>query len=630
MTVSNCTRFHCLTLGLLASVLGSPLSAREHAPALKPEVKEIISAYQAVFTSPPKTLPSNTAVDSPLLGNGDFLMTFGGAPQQQRFYLSKNELWLLNRSFKTTDRASCPLSLGYFQLEAPGLKGANYNVSQDVFTATTRGQYRQKDGSGLNLTCRTIATDNLCLIDLEAVGKDQPLRLRMEPNYGRGSSASSTFSDGIGLATRAFSSGVDLPSGVSIAWKVLGGKLKTWPEVTDPIGYHATQNLHLGSEQGRWGFQGSVADLRIYNSNSDGKRPLPKPLFTAFVGKEAKTFDGKTSVDGGKVSLPLTFLTIRCKIKIDAFAEDANYILSGGVWNKATSLILCQGKLRFTVQGRYVQTSDPLPTGEWIDVQAIRDGGCWKIMVNGKQAAIKGTPSTVLPAVGGFVLKAGQHATVVMAMTGLYGDGEDYSAKAVKTLKAIKPRKLPGLIAKHEAWWAQFWSKSFVDIPDKVLEQRYYLSQYVIASASRVYDFPPGIFGWVTTETPLWRGDYHLNYNHVAPFYGLYAANHIEQADPCHAPLLANADQARELCRKSLKVEGIYQYVGIGPKGTLATPLALMQKSNSSYSCVPLMFRWYTTYDLDFAREAYPFVRDVALFWENWLKFENDRYVIYK
>ena len=34
----------------------------------------------------------------------------------------------------------------------------------------------------------------------------------------------------------------------------------------------------------------------------------------------------------------------------------------------------------------------------------------------------------------------------------------------------------------------------------------------------------------------VWEGDYHLNYNHMAPFYGLYSSNHIEQADPYHAP----------------------------------------------------------------------------------------------
>ena len=207
-------------------------------------------------------------------------------------------------------------------------------------------------------------------------------------------------------------------------------------------------------------------------------------------------------------------------------------------------------------------------------------------------------------------------------------DTEDFTAAASERAARFRAEDLDAVRAAHEAWWRDFWGKAFVEIPDKTIEQRYYLSNYVMASASRVRDFPPGHVGWATTDNSLWNGDYHLNYNHVAPFYGLYAGNRIEQADPCHGPILANAEQARELCRRKLGVEGIFQYIAIGPRGSLSGAIALMQKSCASYSCVPLAFRWYATYDLDFARQAYPFVRDVALFWENWLKFENGRYVI--
>ena len=126
-----------------------------------------------------------------------------------------------------------------------------------------------------------------------------------------------------------------------------------------------------------------------------------------------------------------------------------------------------------------------------------------------------------------------------------------------------------------------------------------------------------------------WRGDYHLNYNHVAPFYGLYAANHLAQADPCHGPILANLEKAKEDCRHELGVPGVCQRVGIGPKGAIADVKFHGQKSNSAYSCVPLAFRWYATYDPDFGRKAYPFVRETATFWENWLKFENGRGCVY-
>lgn len=235
-----------------------------------------------------------------------------------------------------------------------------------------------------------------------------------------------------------------------------------------------------------------------------------------------------------------------------------------------------------------------------------------------------------------FMLEPGKPVVLVAAVCSVFDD-RNFRAVAVERARGLNAERLAELRKAHEGWWRKFWNESFIEIPDKVLEQRYYLSNYLMASASRVCDFPPGLFGWVTTDNPAWFGDYHMNYNHVAPFYGLYAANHIGQADPCHGPILASLEQARALCRKSLGIPGLLQVVGIGPKGSLADIALHGQKSNSSYSCVPLAFRWYATYDLEFGRQAYPFVRETAAFWENWLKFEpfnpaqgkDGRYVIH-
>jgi len=43
---------------------------------------------------------------------------------------------------------------------------------------------------------------------------------------------------------------------------------------------------------------------------------------------------------------------------------------------------------------------------------------------------------------------------------------------------------------------------------------------------------------------------------------------------------------------------------------------------------MPLASTWYATYDLAFARKAYPFVREVAVFWEHFLVREGERFVI--
>jgi hypothetical protein len=246
-----------------------------------------------------------------------------------------------------------------------------------------------------------------------------------------------------------------------------------------------------------------------------------------------------------------------------------------------------------------------------------------------------------------FTLKVGQPVTILVAMRSRF--------KSQTPLEDVRERiggmdqaDLVGLRKKHAEWWREFWAKSFVEIGDPILEQRYYLSNYVMACASRDPEFPPPLFGtWNTTDEPGWEGDYHLNYNHMAPFYGLYSSNHIEQADPYHAPILDFRPRAQWYAKNAQNIRGAYYPVGIGPKGIETTRnypddgyarpphfekegLFYHQKSNGAYCLVNIAMRWYHTYDKNYAKQLYPLVRDIADFWEDYLKFEDGRYVIYK
>ncbi|MBI9061890.1 MAG: hypothetical protein JEZ14_07860 [Marinilabiliaceae bacterium] len=222
----------------------------------------------------------------------------------------------------------------------------------------------------------------------------------------------------------------------------------------------------------------------------------------------------------------------------------------------------------------------------------------------------------------------------------------------IDNVVAINKSELKEIEKKHEAWWQDFWSKSYVDIHDDLIEKQYYLSNYNMACFSRDKDFPPSIFGTcITKERPYWNGDYHLNYNHIAPYYGLYSSNHIEQADPYYAPVLAMTERGKYYSSEITGIkEGIMLPVGIGPLGMETTRkndlmtnhrkyteegneeaggLFFGQKSNSAYCVVNMAMQFYHTYDLEYAKRIYAFVKGVATFWENYLTFEEDRYVIY-
>ena len=256
---------------------------------------------------------------------------------------------------------------------------------------------------------------------------------------------------------------------------------------------------------------------------------------------------------------------------------------------------------------------------------------------------------------GSFTLRPGKTLTIVCATSGNF-KSEDCLQDVTGRIETMKGRHLNRRLAAirnaHEDWWKDYWNKSYVSIPDPDIERQYYVSLYGMASCSRDTDFPPPLFGtWITKEPPYWMADYHLNYNHMAPYYALYSANRIEQADPYYAPLLAAIPRGEYYSEVVTGISGgILLPVGIGPLGIETTRwsdyleknhkdwveqgnieaggMFWGQKSNSAYAVANMSMQFYRTWDEDYARKVYPFVKGVAAFWEKYLTREGDRYII--
>ncbi len=250
-----------------------------------------------------------------------------------------------------------------------------------------------------------------------------------------------------------------------------------------------------------------------------------------------------------------------------------------------------------------------------------------------------------------FILETGKKVVIACAFSSNF-KSDNCTQTVTDLVKNIERSDIKKVDDLHEQWWANYWSKSYVDIQDSLIEHQYYLSNYNLASFSRDKDFPPSIFGsCITQERPAWNGDYYLNYNHMAPYYGLYSSNHIEQADSYNAPILAMMERGKYYSEAITGIEdGIMLPVGIGPLGIETTRrnkimeeqsgytrdgneeeggLFFGQKSNSSYCVVNMALQFYHTYDPEYISRVYPFVESVATFWEKYLVFENGRYVIY-
>ncbi len=234
-------------------------------------------------------------------------------------------------------------------------------------------------------------------------------------------------------------------------------------------------------------------------------------------------------------------------------------------------------------------------------------------------------------------------------------DSEDYFNIVMGKVKSVTESQITKLWQEHEKWWAGFWSESKVEIGDTLIEKYYYGSHYLLASCSRNINFPPGLWGnSITEDTGFsnWEGDYHLNYNFQAPYWGVYSSNHVALSDPYDAPILDYMKSGKKHALDLLKCRGVYYPVGIGPKGycTSMFPLTaekmkrayrteeigieggymfLGQKSNAVFCTANMFMRFYTTYDTAYALKVYPFITEVANFWEDYLKFEKGRYISY-
>jgi alpha-L-fucosidase 2 len=111
---------------------------------------------------------------------------------------------------------------------------------------------------------------------------------------------------------------------------------------------------------------------------------------------------------------------------------------------------------------------------------------------------------------------------------------------------------------KHEHDWREFWSRSMIALPEKYLENYWYLNLYLANSGSRGA-YPPhfcnGLWGWNRDFVP-WVYYFHWNMQWYA--WPLQAANHAELAQPYFRYRRAQLPHAGEFASQELKKPGAF------------------------------------------------------------------------
>jgi alpha-L-fucosidase 2 len=231
------------------------------------------------------------------------------------------------------------------------------------------------------------------------------------------------------------------------------------------------------------------------------------------------------------------------------------------------------------------------------------------------------------------------HARFVISVDTNF-DTDDFETVGLENLKSMNDCDFESAYNANKNWWKDFYGRSEFKVDDAELEMNWYASQYMLAICSRNRQFPPGLYGnFITTDHSDWKSDYHLNYNYQASFYALCSSNHIELTDCYHAPLLDFMARGRECANKYLHQGGLFYPVAIGPKGMFSEyttnennweRMFLGQKSNGIHATDIIIMRWYSTRNIDYAKEIYPFFKGIAEFWEEYLVLEKGKYCVLK
>jgi alpha-L-fucosidase 2 len=160
----------------------------------------------------------------------------------------------------------------------------------------------------------------------------------------------------------------------------------------------------------------------------------------------------------------------------------------------------------------------------------------------------------------------------------------------------------------HQRWWANFWHKGWISLPEKLVENLWYAEIYKIACCSRQGGQAPGQMGhWNGFPDPPWRGDYHTNINIQEIYWPIYSANHPELGWPFYDLYLGILDYIIEDTARYTKMPGARFVRGHGRSGRPfgRGPNWELWPGAGAWLCSHFWWHYQFTQDIEFLRNSY-------------------------
>lgn len=241
-------------------------------------------------------------------------------------------------------------------------------------------------------------------------------------------------------------------------------------------------------------------------------------------------------------------------------------------------------------------------------------------------------------------------ATLLVAVDGEGGRSDELDALDVYLQRGSErvldaADELAALDAERVSWWKDFWMQSWVDLGSRTLNQFWYGAYYALGCFTRAGK-PEGcaLWGpWVTTDNPEWGNENTNNYNHQSTYYGVCTGNRLSLLLPYVENTLAHLPYFKHRTASAGYRGAVFQRMTDYPAnmGKLPDPVPVAptkdraalgndQLDALTFIVLNIIAYYEHTLDINFLRDkCYPLAIECIDFFEDYLTFEDGRYVLY-
>jgi len=382
------------------------------------------------------------------------------------------------------------------------------------------------------------------------------------------------------------------------------GKTDTWerrtPDPTHPqYNYASLRELY---EQGEWDTLREVFQDRLSGEGEVSPTRLPMPRLELHFGRPAERYTARVQLHeavargtmrwgDGQVRWQACVLATRNVLLVRLRSE-------GDVPRPAVHVRTdhFDDDTQATLKrwGYPPPETDEKDGREWL-VQRYPDGGCYVVMW---ERAAK---------------RSGKSERLLLTIT-TSAESDDPLRAAGKNLDRAGKTRVRELRAEHDGWWGDYWSRSFVSIPEAKMEGLYYVELYKLGCNARKEGEPvtlQGVWG-ADGKMPPWHGDYHMDVNVQQTYWPIYATNRLELGKPLYNRFGKNLERFKRMGEAFFGREGAWSRceMGLGGEPIYGFWSTNFWPGNGAWLAHHFWLHYRYTMSRKFLRKrAYPFMR---------------------